>query len=240
MAGNFDILLEKLDRFIRRYYLNLLIKGSLLFGAGFLVLFLVFSLLEYFGYFGTGVRFVLFYGFLLFNVFVLIRYVARPLAGFLKIGKRIDTADAAQIIGKHFKHEIRDKITNALQLRHYMEENAEGRELIMAGIDQKSSFALKVPFADAIDLKGNKKYLPFFLFPLMLVFGILLVRPAFVVEPASRIAATRCISQSQPRFLLVLKANCRDFRVKILPLMPVARVPFYRRRLRFATVKLNI
>ncbi len=188
MAGNFDILLEKLDRFIRRYYLNLLIKGSLLFGAGFLVLFLVFSLLEYFGYFGTGVRFVLFYGFLLFNVFVLIRYVARPLAGFLKIGKRIDTADAAQIIGKHFKHEIRDKITNALQLRHYMEENAEGRELIMAGIDQKSSFALKVPFADAIDLKGNKKYLPFFLFPLMLVFGILLVRPAFVVEPASRIA----------------------------------------------------
>jgi len=188
MAGNFEILLEKLDRFIRRYYLNLLIKGSLLFGAGFLLLFLIFSLLEYFGYFGSGVRFVLFYGFLIFNVFVLLRYVVRPMAGFLKIGKRIDTAVAAQIIGKHFRHEIRDKITNALQLRHFMDENAEGQELIMAGIDQKSSFALKVPFADAIDFKGNRKYLPFFLFPLILVFGILLVRPAFVVEPASRIA----------------------------------------------------
>ncbi|MBW6497836.1 MAG: hypothetical protein K0B09_05585 [Bacteroidales bacterium] len=219
MAGNFDILLEKLDRFIRRYYLNLLIKGSLLFGAGFLLLFLGFSLLEYFGYFGTGVRFVLFYGFLLFNVLVLIRYVARPLAGFLKIGNRIDTTDAAQIIGKHFKHEIRDKITNALQLRHYMEENAESRELIMAGIDQKSSFALKVPFADAIDLKGNKKYLPFFLFPLVLIFGILLVRPAFVVEPASRIARYEMHFEKPAPFSFAFEGDLQGFQGENLTIL---------------------
>jgi hypothetical protein len=211
MAGNFEILLEKLDRFIRRYYLNLLIKGSLLFGAGFLVLFLAFTLLEYFGYFSSGVRFVLFYGFLLFNVFVFARFVVRPLAGFFKIGKRIDASDAAKILGDHFREEVRDKITNALQLRHYMEMHPGKSELIMAGIDQKSSFALKVPFSDAVDLKDNKRYLPLFLFPMIIFFGIILVRPSFLVEPASRIARYEMYFEKPAPFSFGLENELRGF-----------------------------
>jgi len=188
MAGNFEILLDKLDNFIRRYYLNLLIKGALLFGAGFLILFISFSGLEYFGYFSTPVRFVLFYGFLAFNAFVLLKYFLKPLAGFLKIGKRIDEKDAAQILGRHFKNELNDKITNALQLKKYMEESPGDRELVMAGIDQKSRFALNIPFSQAIDLNGNRKYLPFFLFPLLVLCGFILFSPGFIIEPANRIA----------------------------------------------------
>lgn len=188
MAGNFEILLEKLDAFIRRYYLNLLIKGGLLFGAGFLLLFLVFALFEHFGYFGSLIRSILFYGFLAFNLFVFIRYVLRPLAGFMRIGKRLEAPEAARIVGNHFKDEIRDKITNALELRHFLDQNPEGKELIMAGIDQKSGFALQVPFLRAIDFKANTKYLPYFLIPLVIFIGFILVKPGFLFEPARRIA----------------------------------------------------
>lgn len=188
MAANFEVLLNKLDLFIRRYYLNLLIKGGLLFGAGFLLLFLVFSLLEYFGYFGSLVRTILFYGFVAFNLFVLVRYVLRPLAGFMRIGKRIDAPEAARIVGEHFKDDIRDKITNALELRDFLDYNPGGKELILAGIDQKSGFALQVPFLSAIDLKGNTKYLPYFLIPLVIFIGIVAVKPGFLFEPATRIA----------------------------------------------------
>ncbi|MEE4177216.1 MAG: hypothetical protein V2I46_06870 [Bacteroides sp.] len=188
MAANFEILLDKLDQFIRRYYLNLLIKGALLFGAGFLLIFLVFSLLEYFGYFGSLVRSILFYGFLAFNLFVLVRYVLRPLAGFMRIGKRISAPEAARIVGEHFRDEIRDKITNTLELRDYLEDNPEGKDLILAGINQKSGFALQVPFLNAIDFKGNTKYLPYFLIPFVIFLGIVTVKPAFLFEPASRIA----------------------------------------------------
>ena len=188
MSSNFEILLEQLDRFIRRFYLNLLIKGSLLFGAGFLILFLAFTILENFGYFSTTVRFVLFYGFVAFNVFVFFRYVFRPLAGFFKIGKRLKPGDAARILGKHFKHELGDKITNALQLKHYV-ENDDGRsQLIIAGIEQKSFQALKFPFSKAIDLKQNKRFLPYFIIPSIVVAGILFLSPSFIVEPAHRLA----------------------------------------------------
>jgi len=56
MSETLHILLRKLDRFIRRYYLNRLIKGALLFGAGFLVLFILFVTIEYFGYLDSTIR----------------------------------------------------------------------------------------------------------------------------------------------------------------------------------------
>lgn len=212
MAGNFEILLEKLEAFIRRYYLNLLIKGGLLFGAGFLLLFLVFSLFERFGYFGSVVRLVLFYGFLAFNVIVLVRYVLRPLAGFLRIGKRLDAPEAARIVGHHFRDEIRDKITNALELRQYLDAHPEGKDLIQAGIDQKSGFVLQVPFLNAIDFKENRKYVPYFLLPLAIFIGFVAVRPSFIFEPARRIARYEVTFEKPAPFGFVVESALQGFR----------------------------
>ena len=211
MAGNFEILLEKLDAFIRRYYLNLLIKGGLLFGAGFLVLFLVFSLLEYFGYFGNLVRTLFFYIFLGFNLFVFICYVIRPLAGFLRIGKRLKAAQAARIVGEHFRDEIRDKITNALELKDYLEENPKEKELILAGIDQKSGFALQVPFLKAIDFKGNTRFLPYFLVPLLVFLVLIGIRPDFLFEPAQRIARYEMVFEKPAPFSFELEPALEGF-----------------------------
>ena len=47
MTDNYQILINKLDEFIRKYYRNQLLKGFLLFIAIFVVLFLLVNGLEY-------------------------------------------------------------------------------------------------------------------------------------------------------------------------------------------------
>ncbi len=187
MSASFEILLQKLDRFIRRYYLNQLIKGSLFFGAGLFILFILFISFEYFGYLSTNARFVLFYSFLLFNLFVFIRYVLIPLTGMMRIGRKIGPEQAATIIGKHYRNELNDKITNVLQLKYYLEKNPENAALIIAGVEQKTKQILPLPFQHAIPLKGNLRFLPYFLVPLLFVGVFFMIQPTFILEPATRI-----------------------------------------------------
>lgn len=161
MLPVYNELIDKLDKFIRKYHTNLLIKGLLWFISGFAGLFLIFVLLEYFGYFNTLTRALLFYSFVVFNLIVFILFVARPIAGILRLGKRISFEEAARIIGVHFKNEIDDKITNTLQLKKYLDANPGSADLIIAGIEQKSSGLKKVPFTKAVDFKVNLKYVPY-------------------------------------------------------------------------------
>ncbi len=223
MTRSYDLLIYKLDRFIRRYYFNLLIKGGLLFGSSLLLLFLVFITLEYFGYFGSNIRFILFYGFLGFNGFVLLRFVLIPFFGLLKIGKRIGPEDAGRIIGKFFHKEISDKITNTLQLKNYLDQNPENAELIMAGIDQKASGSLVVPFQSAIDLKGNFRFLPFFIIPLLFVIGFLLLQPAFILEPASRIVKYETFFEKPAPFTFEKVSSEQGFRNENLDILLKSR-----------------
>ena len=187
MSANYEILLDKIEKFIRRYYLNLLIKGSLLFGAGFLILLVSISLLEFFRYFNTTVRFVLFYGFIAFNAYVFFRYVLFPFLGLLRIGRRIQPKEAGRILGLYFKDELNDQITNTLELHALIDKHPESSELLLAGIDQKAKAANILPFQKAINLKGNLRYVPFFIVPLLVFAGFILIQPAFLLEPVSRI-----------------------------------------------------
>jgi hypothetical protein len=212
MLNQYQILLTKIDRFIRRYYLNLLVKGILLFGAGFLILFIVFSLLEYFGYFHSTVRFVLLGFFIAFNGFVLARYVLIPLLGMLRIGRRIGPAEAARILGRHFKSELGDRITNALQLKEYLDQNPKNAELIMAGIDQKAMAASVVPFQKAVNLRGNLRFLPFLVVPLVLLGGLLALMPALLVEPAQRIIRYDTHFERPSPFTFSLESKAQGFR----------------------------
>ena len=70
--SSYSLLIEKLDQFIRKYYINQLVRGAL-YSVGLIVLaFLLFALAEHFFYFGTGVRKVLFFSFLFISGVALI------------------------------------------------------------------------------------------------------------------------------------------------------------------------
>ena len=61
---SYQQLIQKLDEFIRKYYINQLIRGSLYTFGLVLAIFLAFNALEYYFYFSTGVRKVFYYSFL--------------------------------------------------------------------------------------------------------------------------------------------------------------------------------
>ena len=86
-----------------------MIKGILYSLALLLSLFLIVALLEYFGYFGSVVRAILFWFYLLSAIAIVGYYVVVPLTKMFRLGKVISYDEAARIVGNHFP-EIKDKL----------------------------------------------------------------------------------------------------------------------------------
>lgn len=183
--SNYDQLIEKLDQFIRKYYLNKLIKGSLYTIGTVLVLFLAFNILEYYFYFGTTVRKLFFYSFFLTSAGALGFWVLNPLFRYFRLGETISHEYAAEIIGDHFEH-VKDKLLNILQLKK-QESSAANRELLEASIDQKTQAIQLVPFKAAINLQQNRKYLKYALPPVFLLLFLILGAPTILKEGTKRI-----------------------------------------------------
>lgn len=158
-----SVIYSKLEAFIRKFYTNEIIKGVLLF-IGLGLLYFIFTLLvEHFLWLSTTGRTILFWLFVAVEVFLLVKFIALPIFKLFKLQKGINYTDASKIIGNHFS-EVGDKLLNFLQLSNANEQS----ELLLASIDQKANSLQPIPFANAIDFKGNKKYLPFAIIPILL------------------------------------------------------------------------
>lgn len=156
------LIYQKLEVFIQKFYTNELIKGTLLF-IGLGLLYLLFTLfVEYFLWLKPAGRTMLFWAFIVVEILLLVRYIFFPLFQLFKIRKGIDYNQASVIIGNHFG-EVSDKLTNFLQLSNEAEES----ELLIASIQQKAAAVQSVPFQNAINFKGNNKYVPFALLPIL-------------------------------------------------------------------------
>ena len=182
---NYNLLLEKLDQFTRKYYTNQIIRGALFTTGSVLILFLAYNLLESEFYFSKEIRKALFYSFIGFTGIAAAVWVLTPLMHYFKLGKIISYEQAARIIGDHFG-DVKDKLLNVLQLRSQYSE-AETAGLIEASIQQKSSQIQLVPFKNAIDLTKNKKHLRFALPPLLLLLALLVAAPSLIRDSAKRI-----------------------------------------------------
>ncbi len=183
--GNYQLLIEKLDQFIRKYYVNQLIRGFLYTTALLLVLFLGLNFLEHYFYFPSGTRKGLFYSFLGVSALATIGWILVPLAKYFRLGGIISHEQAASIIGDHFGN-VKDQLLNILQLKGQA-EGADNQELILASIDQKSENIRLVPFKKAIDLGENRKYLRYVLPPLLLLLIILFAAPSLIKDSTNRL-----------------------------------------------------
>jgi len=115
MNTAFDILISKLNKFIRKYYKNLIIKGTMLSFGLVVILFILINVFEYFSWSNTITRTLIFYLFIITVVFILIYYIIIPTLKLIKLGNTISHQEAAKIIGDHFP-EVSDKLLNTLQL----------------------------------------------------------------------------------------------------------------------------
>lgn len=184
-TDNYSILIQKLDSFIRKYYINRLIKGGL-YSLGLLLgLFLLFSILEHNFYFEKGVRKVIFWGFIGISLLALTSWVFIPLLKYFRLGKVISHEQAAAIIGNHFTG-VQDKLLNVLQLKQQEGTSAQ-KELLLASIEQKTSEISPVPFKSAIDLGKNKQYLKYALPPFFLLLFMIIAAPNIIKDSTYRI-----------------------------------------------------
>jgi hypothetical protein len=179
-------ILERLDAFTRKYYKNRLIRGSL-WAMGLLsLLFLLLVVPESVFYFPATVRTVLFFASVALILFVLVRLIVIPVLQLFRIGKIITQDQAADIIGKHFP-EISDKLLNTLQLIRADVPEGESRELLVAGINQKTEKLKLFPFTKAVDFRNNLKYLRYVLVPVFIIVILSVLTPGTISDPAKRL-----------------------------------------------------
>ena len=159
---NSKIIYKKLEGFITKYYTNELLKGIIFF-VGIGLMYFIFTLfIEYFLWLKPTARTILFYTFVLVELFLFFRFICFPLFKLSKLQQGINYEEASKIIGNHFG-EIEDKLTNFLQLSY----DSNKSELLAASIDQKANTLQPIPFGNAINFGNNKKYLPLAIIPIL-------------------------------------------------------------------------
>lgn len=186
MNADYQLLIAKLDGFIRKYYKDRLIRGAL-YATGLLVtVFLAAALLEHLGRFGTAARTALFWSAIAAMGYILGRFIAKPMVSLLRLGPVISHEEAARIIGAHFG-EVQDKLLNALQLHALAPSDPARSALIEAAVAQRTRELKPVPFTSAIDLRRNRRYLRYAAPPLAILLLLLFAAPSLITGPATRI-----------------------------------------------------
>ena len=158
-----NILFEKLNNFINKFYKNQLIKGVIITITTFLIFFISFSVLEYFSHSGRIFRTLLFWIYILINAFTILKFIIIPLLHLYRFGDVLNYKKAAKIIGEHFS-EIDDKLLNILQLG---ELSGKDNDLINASIQQKIDKIKSISFSNAINFGENKKHIKWASLPIL-------------------------------------------------------------------------
>ena len=172
----------RLDRYKRKYYLNLILKGSFYILAVLFSAFLFFNLIEYQFHSSSGIRAVLFFTYIIICLLVLYKWLFVHLYKLVLKNKQISDEIAAKNIGYHFP-DINDKLLNLIQLRKVDSKNS----LLLATIDQRSTQMEVVHFEEVINFKESLKYIKYLVIPFLAVAILGIVSPNTITEPAKRI-----------------------------------------------------
>ena len=181
--SSYDMLLKKLDSFIRKYYTNKILRGALITVGLCVALFLIYAFLEDQFYMSRGGRKVLFFSYLVMLVSAVGYFIVYPMLSYFRLGSSISHEQAANILGDHFT-DVQDKLVNVLQLK---KDASADNSLALASIQQKADEIKLIPFRQAIDLGANKKYLKYALPPVLMLVFLLFAAPSMITDSTYRI-----------------------------------------------------
>jgi hypothetical protein len=218
-----DSLIKKLNRFRRKYYTNMLIRGAILSTTLLIILVVATSLSEHFSYFAPSVRTGLFYGLIAAIALIFGLFIIRPILKIVRFGKTIDDRIAAKIIGRYFP-DIKDKLLNVLQLKEMGMQFDGSHKLIEASIEQRTIELKPFAFQSAVSFKVNRKYLKYALPAVFILTFILLFSPDLITEPSKRIYNYQQVFERPAPFQIeilnvkmeVIKGDNFDLKIKVL------------------------
>ena len=185
MSENFNILVNKLNSFKLRYYSFKLLKGAVVSLFFILVVYTLFSVIEYFVFLSSDIRKIVFFGFLIFSGFLIFQFIGIPLLKMVKILKPIDLKSTTKIIQKHFSS-IEDKLLNIIELND-LPQNQYSNELVLASIDQKIEQLKVFDFNEAVQFKNIKYVFIYFIISVLVTFGIYLSNKNVFIDSTNRL-----------------------------------------------------
>ena len=180
-----NVLLDKIESFIKKFYLNKLIQGCLIGSVLLIASFLIINTIEYFSWSSSKIRLILLISLITLFSIVVCFYFIVPLFNLIRFRKKMSNEQAAVLIGKFFP-EIKDKLLNTLQLTNEIKNDSDN-ELLLATIEQRTQNLQPIKFSEAVNLKDNYKYLKIFGIAFIALASLIIFVPDFSKQPVSRI-----------------------------------------------------
>ena len=180
-----SVLKDKIESFIKKFYLNRLIQGALIGAVMLIIFFLIFNGIEYFSWLSGKIRLILFITLISIFSIISIFYFIIPVVNLIRFKKKMSDKEAAVLIGKFFP-EIKDKLLNTLQLTDEIKDNSNN-ELLLATIEQRTKNLHPIDFSEAVNLKENHKYLKIFGIAFVTLAALIIFFPNFSQKPVERI-----------------------------------------------------
>jgi hypothetical protein len=186
MNTGYQQLIKKIDDFIRKFYLNKLVRGAIWLSGIFLLSYLFLIVSEYYSYFSINTKTILFYSFIFTQLILAWFLTGKHLVAYLHLGKIINHEQASEIIGAHFP-DVKDKLINTLQLKKQSDLGNQNNALLEASINQRIASLKPIPFVKAVRISENKKYLQYALFPMAIVILIAFAAPSILTDGTERL-----------------------------------------------------
>ncbi len=203
MTKNFNILVNKLNSFKRKYYSFKLLKGLVLSLFFILAVFTTFSLIEYLVYLSSDIRKLLFFGFLIFSFLLILQFIGIPLLKLFHVLKPIDLKSTTVLIQKHFA-EIEDKLLNIIELADF-DDNQYSNEIVLASIDQKIDELKVFDFNDAVQYKNIRIVGIYLMVSILISLGILVVNKNIFTDSTNRLVHFNTVFTKPAPFIFNLK-----------------------------------
>lgn len=181
---SYDNLVKNIDSFIRKYYLNKIIRGLLIFAVGLLLTLFVFILLEYVFEFKPIYRKAIFFSYIFLNGAFLILRIIIPWMYYSRIVKGMSKEEAAIYIGSK-NAPVSDRLLNTVQLKKKYDQDKS--DLIFASIEQNLLKLKNQNFSSVIKLRRNLRVVPYLLLLVFSFLSMYFFTPDFIKKPIERI-----------------------------------------------------
>jgi hypothetical protein len=200
-----DLINDRLQAFRQKYYVNLFVRGLLLTLSLLLAYYLVAVLSEYFLWLDSWARLLLVSAFAGLLAFCMWKFLLKPLLWFTA-RRGLTAEEAARIIGKNL-HAVDDRLLNIIQLAQQ-----PGNALTEASLQQKFGSLRHVSFEQVVDLRENKKYLPYLAIPLAIMAMLFVANRSIITGSTERIIKyNQQFSPQAPFRFNVLNQNLTAF-----------------------------
>ncbi len=185
MDNNYKQFVDKLNSYIKKFYLYQLIRGLILFILVALVYFSFISTLEYFNFFEPKIKFSIVVFTLILTLLIFVYFIAKPIVKLIGLGKRLTYYDVSSQVSSVYP-EIKDRLINIVELAND-NNSLYSNDLQNASIDQKIDELKIFRFTDAISFKDLKLIGGILVFGMTILSFVFIKSPEFFSESAVRL-----------------------------------------------------